>query len=83
MYDRTYFNADDHLGLEQEFVSYHQSAEKLWMRNLEGAMGELPGMLWEDPEAPCFPMDSLQWEETKEAFNNLHLRNNKSGKKYL
>lgn len=29
MYDRTYFNADDHLGLEQEFVSYHPSAETL------------------------------------------------------
>lgn len=45
MYDMRSFNADEHLELEQEFVSCQQSSKKLWVRSLNSAMQELPGML--------------------------------------
>lgn len=53
MYDLSYFNTDEYLWLEQEFVSCHQSAEKLWTRSMEGAMQELPERFWEDCDATC------------------------------
>lgn len=45
MYDISSFNADEHLELEQELVSYRQSSKKQWVRSLNGAMQELPEML--------------------------------------
>lgn len=53
MYDMSSFNADEHLELEQEFVSYRQSSKKQWVRSLNGAMQELPEMLWGGPDATC------------------------------
>ena len=52
-------HGDQHFGLEQEFVSCHQWAEKLW-RSLEDVRHKFSACSW---------MYSCGCEQTKEAFN--------------
>lgn len=77
MYDTSSFNADEHLELEEEFVSYWKSS-KQWVSSLS-----CPRCLGEALMLPAPEWTTMEGERPKGHLMNLNLRNTKTGEKHL